>query len=41
MFADEAKIFVWINANEDIQGVKRDLHKLERWSEKWLLEFIF
>ena len=39
MFADDAKIFVRINSDDDIQAMKRDLHKLENWSDKWLLEF--
>ena len=39
MFADDVKIFVRINSDEDIQAMKRDLHKLESWSEKWLLKF--
>ena len=39
LFADDAKIFVEINSEEDIKAMKRDLVRLEKWSEKWLLEF--
>ena len=39
IFADDAKIFVKINSDDDIQAMKRDLLRLQRWSDKWLLEF--
>lgn len=39
LFADDAKIFVKINSDEDIQAMRRDLQRLQEWSRKWLLEF--
>ena len=39
MLADDAKIFVKINSDEDIQSMTRDLKRLQNWSYKWLLNF--
>ena len=39
MFADDAKLFVQLNSEEDIMAMKRDLVRLQEWSAKWLLEF--
>ena len=39
LFADDTKIFVQINSEEDIMAMRRDLVKLQTWSEKWLIRF--
>ena len=39
LFADDAKIYKEIRAQEDIEVMQRDLKRLETWSEKWLLDF--
>ena len=39
LFADDAKLFTSINTIEDIQALKRDMKRLETWSQKWLLRF--
>ena len=37
--ADDAKIFVRINSKENIAAMKRDLKRLQEWSDKWLIQF--
>ena len=39
LFADDAKVFVKINTDEDIQALTRDMKRLEEWSQRWLLKF--
>ena len=39
MFADDTKIYRQIRSHEDAISLQNDLLKLERWSEKWLLNF--
>ena len=39
LFADDAKIFVEINSEEDLAAMERDLCRLQRWSENWLIQF--
>ena len=39
LFADDAKVFVKIESEEDIHAMERDLKRLEEWSRQWLLEF--
>ena len=34
LFADDAKLFASINTEEDIQALKRDMRRLEEWSQK-------
>ena len=34
LFADDAKLFASINTEEDIQELKRDMRRLEEWSQK-------
>ena len=39
LFADDAKIFREMRTPEDIEALKRDMLKIQEWSEKWLLMF--
>ncbi|XP_069178590.1 uncharacterized protein [Procambarus clarkii] len=39
MFADDAKLMRRVATDEDCRILQEDLNKLQRWSEKWLLEF--
>jgi len=39
LFADDAKIFKTIKSQDDVDMLRRDMLKIERWSEKWLLTF--
>ena len=39
MFADDTKIYNEIGDNGDVERMQRDLDRLDRWSQKWLLKF--
>ncbi|XP_069171092.1 uncharacterized protein [Procambarus clarkii] len=39
MFADEAKLMRRVVKDEDCRILQEDLNRLQRWSEKWLMEF--
>ena len=39
LFADDAKIYRTIRTEEDISALRRDMQRLDDWSEKWLLTF--
>jgi hypothetical protein len=39
MFADDAKLMRRVVTDEDCRILQEDLNRLQRWSEKWLLEF--
>ncbi len=39
LFADDAKIYKEIKAQDDIDMLTRDMLKIENWSKKWLLTF--
>jgi ribonucleases P/MRP protein subunit RPP40 len=39
MFADDTKIWRVLRKNEDPEILQEDLHRLEKWSEEWLLRF--
>ena len=39
VFADDAKNFKEIRSDEDIQAMKRDLLRIQKWSKQRLLEF--
>ncbi|XP_069158331.1 uncharacterized protein [Procambarus clarkii] len=39
MFMDEAKLMGRVVTDEDCRILQEDLNRLQRWSEKWLLEF--
>ena len=38
LFADDTKIFNVIKSKEDQISLQKDLHKIESWTEKWLLK---
>ena len=39
LFADDAKIYRAVRTQEDLEAMKRDMRRIEEWSEKWLLTF--
>ena len=39
LFADDAKIYKEITCQADVETLRRDMKRIEAWSEKWLLTF--
>ena len=39
LFADDAMIYKEIRTPEDAEALKRDMERIEKWSNKWLLTF--
>ena len=39
MFADDSKIWVVINSDQEVTSLQSDLEQLASWSDKWLLRF--
>ena len=39
LFADDSKIWRTIKDKEDIEILQQDLDKMQKWSEKWLMQY--